>query len=276
MVTRHGTSPVAAELSSLVSQADAGSDGQRVALILREAIRRGALRPGMRLVQRDIAAALSVSRIPVRDALQTLLAEGLVTASGGGLLVTELTPEDVEELYSLRLLLEPALAPWIISNVTDHARRLLRTLVEEMDAQFEAGDQVAWSQSNFTFHSVLYTTARRPTFARMAHQLLTLVESYSRMSTMYLGGWRLSQEEHRTMIDAIDRADSETLRATLAIHLERAQGDLVAFTSELARVRVTEPALQETRKALSDLDGAVQQFVAAYSSRGQVGDTGGF
>lgn len=266
---RNETSLVVPALSGLVVPPDGASDGQRVALILREAIRRGALRPGTRLVQRDLAAALSVSRIPVRDALQTLLAEGLVTASGGGLLVTELTPEDVEELYSLRLLIEPALAPWITSNVTDHGRRVLRTLVDEMDAQFDAGDQIGWSQSNFTFHSVLYTSARRPSFARVAHQLLSLVESYSRMSTMYLGGWKLSQEEHRTMVDAIDRSDPETLKEALQIHLQRAQGDLVAFTSELARARLAEPALQETRKALSDLDNAVGRFIAAYPPRNE-------
>jgi DNA-binding GntR family transcriptional regulator len=274
MVMRQVTSQVIPELSNVVFQSGASSDGQRVAFILREAIRRGLLRPGTRLVQRDLAASLSVSRIPVRDALQTLLAEGLVTSAGGGLLVTELTPEDVEELYSLRLLIEPELAPWITSNITEQARGLLMTLVAEMDAQFEASDQVGWSQSNFTFHSVLYTSARRPTFARMAHQLLTLVESYSRMSTMYLGGWKLSQEEHRTMVDAINRADSETLRGTLEIHLKRAQGDLVAFTSELERARVRQPALEETRLALSDLDTAVQRFVDAYNSGGQTGGSG--
>jgi len=274
MVTRNGPPPAVPALSGLVVPSDATSDGQRVALILREAIRRGALRPGTRLVQRDLAVALSVSRIPVRDALQALLAEGLVTASAGGLLVTELTPEDVEELYSLRLLIEPALAPWITSNVTDHGRRVLRTLVEEMDAQFEAGDQIGWSQSNFTFHTVLYNSARRPSFARVAHQLLSLVESYSRMSTMYLGGWRLSQEEHRTMVDAIDRSDSETLKEALEIHLQRAQEDLVAFTSELVRARVAEPAFQETRKALSDLDSAVGRFIAAYGPRNDAGSAG--
>lgn len=254
-------------LTNLGRSVDVGSDGQRIAVLLREAIRRGALPPGTRLVQRELAAVLGVSRIPVRDALQTLSAEGLVTAVGTGLFVTELAPEDIDELYGLRLLIEPALAQWIVVNCSTSERRVLRSLVQEMDSQFAAGDQLGWSQTNFAFHDRLYASARRPMFARIAHQLLTLVESYSRMATMYLGGWTLSQEEHRVMIDAIDGNDAATLEATLKIHLERAQADLVHFTADVAHSRLT-----QSGDAAAGFDGdsaiesAVERFVAAYAT----------
>lgn len=252
----------------LRSSARAASDGDFVEEVLRAAIQRGALRPGTPLVQRDLAAALGVSRIPVRDALQTLLAEGLVTQAGRRLTVTELTPDDADELYSLRLLIEPALAPWIIANCTSSTKQRLRALVERMDDQKAANDQVGWAHTNHTFHETLYAAAQRPLFARMADQLLDLVESYSRMATMYLGGWDLSQEEHHVIVNSIDRADEATLRATLEVHLARAQNDLVNFMVKQG----IEP--RDVGEPEAELEAVFRGFIEAYgTSAGGDGDS---
>ena len=86
-----------------------------IADVLREAIRQGLLAPGQPLIQASIAEGMGVSRIPVREALHALAAEGLVTFSDdGGARVTELSPREVDEVWTLRALLESEMAPSIV------------------------------------------------------------------------------------------------------------------------------------------------------------------
>ena len=105
-----------------------------IADVLREAIRQGMLAPGQPLIQASIADAMGVSRIPVREALHALAAEGLVTfGEDGGARVTALEPEEVEELWTLRALLESQMAPGMVRVATDSDIEMLRGLVEQMD-----------------------------------------------------------------------------------------------------------------------------------------------
>ena len=100
---------------------ESGRAGQRPAIaeVLRESIRQGMLAPGQPLIQASIAEAMGVSRIPVREALHALAAEGLVTfGEDGGARVTALAPEEVDELWTLRALLESHMAPAIVRTAT--------------------------------------------------------------------------------------------------------------------------------------------------------------
>src|SRR5688572_32124893 len=76
--------------------------GEHVYAALREAIREGSLKPGQRLVERDVAATLGVSRTPVREAFTLLEAQGIASVvSGRGLVITTLSHEEVSELYTI-------------------------------------------------------------------------------------------------------------------------------------------------------------------------------
>ena len=102
-----------------------------IADVLREGIRQGMLAPGQPLIQASIAEAMGVSRIPVREALHALASEGLVTfGEDGGARVTALAPEEVDELWTLRALLESHMAGPIAANATPADAELLRDLGE--------------------------------------------------------------------------------------------------------------------------------------------------
>jgi DNA-binding GntR family transcriptional regulator len=81
-----------------------------IADVLRESIRQRMLPPGMPLIQQTIADAMGVSRIPVREALQRLASEGLVVFGDDGVRVTELSPAEIDELWSLRAVIESSMA----------------------------------------------------------------------------------------------------------------------------------------------------------------------
>ncbi|MEA5118180.1 MAG: GntR family transcriptional regulator, partial [Propionicimonas sp.] len=129
--------------------------GQQVASYLRDAIVRGDLAGGHKLVEAELAETLDVSRGPVRDALRILEAEGLVAKRGQSVTVLSLDESDIEELYTLRGAIE-ALAVRI--SLERPKAPDLTPLRESLDAMRQAADDrdtTAFTQADFTFHSAL-------------------------------------------------------------------------------------------------------------------------
>lgn len=192
--------------------------------VLRDAIRQRLLPPGMPLVQRALADALGTSRIPVRDALQQLATEGLVTVDEDGARVTELTPDEVDELWSLRALIEPAMAAAIVRNAGQADAARLEALVAEMD---DADDLDRWSNLNHAFHEALYRLSGLRHHATVARRVLTLIEPISRVTAGLVEGRDQAQAEHREMIAALRTGDGDGLREVLERHSTRARARLV-------------------------------------------------
>lgn len=197
-----------------------------VADVLRDAIRQRLLPPGMALVQSSLAEALGVSKIPVREALHALASEGLVTFTDEGARVTALPAPEIHELWTLRALLEPAMAGAIVERLgpTDLAR--LRDLVEAME---DAPDGDEWSELNYAFHLELYRVSRLPHFAGAAARVLTAIEPYSRVAVDRLSGRPAAQAEHREMLTALEARDAAALREVLERHSTRARELLAGY-----------------------------------------------
>jgi DNA-binding GntR family transcriptional regulator len=223
--------------------------GVAVVDVLRDAIRQRLLAPGAPLVQASLASALGVSKIPVREALHSLAAEGLVTFTDEGVRVVALSPAEVHELWSLRALIEPALAGAIVRNAGPADVRALGELVARMDA---ADDGDAWSDLNFVFHLELARIADLPHYAAVARRVLTLIEPHSRVAVNRLAGRDAAQAEHREMLAAVEARDAERLRAVLEVHATRARDLLVGFAERE----------RDTATSVSAAAEAARSFVA--------------
>jgi len=133
---------------------------------LRDQIIRGEIAEGTQLRQDAIATQYQVSRIPVREALRQLEAEGLITiVPNRGAVVPALSPDDIEELFSIRSLLEPEVLKRSIPHLTEEdflqAEAILKTFVNEL----RHDDHVSgWGRLNWQFHSTLYSKANQPRF----------------------------------------------------------------------------------------------------------------
>ncbi|MGO3884658.1 MAG: GntR family transcriptional regulator [Mycetocola sp.] len=184
-------------------------------------IRTGTFAAGAPLVQEDIAKRFSVSRNPVREALRLLEARGLITIRGGdGARVRVLSDDDLTELYSLRITLEPTIAEFVIDGCT--ARSL--TKLDQLAARMEQEKDVnAWLDQNFEFHEALYALAERPRTTEILSALLSAAQPYSRRNIEDLGGRTQADADHRTIIDAIRAGDTTLLATTLAAHLSAAE-----------------------------------------------------
>src|SRR5882762_7058066 len=123
---------------------------------LREEIIRGHIPEGAQLRQDAIALQYRVSRIPVREALRQLDAEGLITiVPNRGALVPELLPDDIEELFSIRALLEPAVLKVSIPRLTDAVLSKAQAVLGKFESDLRREERIGtWGRLNWQFHSI--------------------------------------------------------------------------------------------------------------------------
>lgn len=199
-----------------------------IANALRRAVRERAIPPGQAINQDVVARQFGVSRIPLREALRTLVGEGLIIMRPGlGAVVTELQATEVEELYGLRELLEPPLAEQIVA----HVRRLdiehLSRTVSTMGA-LEQGQSEEWSSLNYRFHRRLYELSERRHAVRLVVQVLNLVEPYARVHAHVLGSRPRMQGERAEIVEALTAQDVPRLEALIRDSIRSARAELVA------------------------------------------------
>ncbi len=220
-----------------------------IAELLRESIRQGMLAPGKPLIQASIAEAMGVSRIPVRDALHALAAEGLVTFGGDGTAhVTVLAPEDVEELWALRGLLESHMALAIVRTATPADVAVLREIVDALDDL----TATAWSDSNFTFHKELHRLSDMPHVAACAEQAMTMTDPYGRVAISVLHMERKLNVEHRQMLDALAAGDGDELTRLLHDHSTGLAAALAEYAAPAARLVDQKVAVTGAAQSLAD------------------------
>jgi DNA-binding GntR family transcriptional regulator len=127
---------------------------------LRDAIRNGRLRPGARLVERDLADQLGMSRIPVREAIQRLVEEGLVEkAPHRGTFVYAPTRKEIEEICSLRVVLERFVVERVMALWSPEYEADLLAIVERMHSAAKQNDVHQLHESDYYFHSTLWAIA---------------------------------------------------------------------------------------------------------------------
>jgi DNA-binding GntR family transcriptional regulator len=199
-----------------------------IAVALRRAVRERAIPPGQAVNQDELARRFGVSRIPLREALRTLVGEGLIIMKPGlGAVVTELDAGEVQELYGLRLQLEPPLA----KDIVDHVRRRdlddLTALAASMKALGEK-DSEEWSDLNYRFHRRVYELSERRHAVRLVVQVLNLVEPYARVHAHVLGSRPDTQQGWDDVIEALRIGDAERLEQLIADGIRSARAALMS------------------------------------------------
>jgi DNA-binding GntR family transcriptional regulator len=146
---------------------------------LRSAIRDGVLSPGIRLVERDLAERLGMSRIPVREAIQRLVEEGLVQkAPHRGTFVYAPTQQEIEEISSLRVVLECFVAERVVAHWTPELESELRGVVQLMRTAANRGDWQQIHEWDYQFHSILWEVANHALLLEVVSGLRTRINRF--------------------------------------------------------------------------------------------------
>jgi len=197
---------------------------------LRRRILAGTFPAGMQLRQDALAAEFGISRIPVREALVQLEAEGLVTIQPHrGAVVTELSPSEVAELFELRALIEPALLKHSAPQLTaeDHAE--LHAILAEYSAELRAQHIARWGELNTRFHLLLYRHARRPRSLSMAESLLRSCDLHTRLQLKYTAGQERAEQEHAELVHLCATSRIDEACVLLKEHIENVGQSLARF-----------------------------------------------
>ncbi|HET6176064.1 MAG TPA: GntR family transcriptional regulator [Candidatus Sulfotelmatobacter sp.] len=191
---------------------------------LRDQIIRGEIPEGAQLRQDAIATQYHVSRIPVREALRQLDAEGLIAiVPNRGAIVPALSPDDIEELFSIRALLEPEVLKLSIPLLTEEdfseAAAVLREYVDELRRE----DHVStWGRLNWNFHSILYSRAKQPRFMAIIRNVNNSGERYTRLQLYLTHGMKRANEEHHKILELCRQRDVAAACKLLRQHIEHA------------------------------------------------------
>lgn len=189
-----------------------------VRAVMRRAILNGELASGSRLVQAELAAMLDVSTTPVREALRDLATEGLVRFDPHhGAVVTELSSDDVHEIYEIRRVLEPMALRQAVPRVSDQLLARLRELHQKMLAEPQSAE---WVDRNRVFHMAIYEAAASP-------RLVGIIRTLEDASVMYIGASLKrsptlrdeANRDHGDILDALERRDAEAAVEALTRHL---------------------------------------------------------
>jgi len=197
---------------------------------IRERILRGRYAEGKPLRQDKIGVELGVSRIPVREALRQLEAEGLVTFNPHrGAVVSVLSLKQIGELYELRADIECDLLRRAIPNMTaeDHARA--QEVLDSYEQAFRSGQVAVWGALNWKFHSTLYAPADRALTMSIVHRLHHHSDRYSRMQLALTHGESRARTEHRAIAAAAKKKDISKAVRLLREHILGAGSALVTF-----------------------------------------------
>ncbi|MCV2488196.1 GntR family transcriptional regulator [Geodermatophilus sp. YIM 151500] len=224
-------------------------DVERVSSRVFEALERAIvecrIEPGAALSDRQLAEELRVSRTPVRDALRQLESTGLVERRGRvGWSVTRVEVRDVEELFDLRCLLEPAGVPRIASWDDDRLRRFV-TLFDDFSTPMGTDDIARYLRVDDEFHATIVGAAENRRLAH-AYRLLSRELSRFRHFTSYRYEGRVDQSlgEHRAICGALARRDVPGATDALVAHILSARDTLVATvhaSAAPADLRTTDP-----------------------------------
>jgi DNA-binding GntR family transcriptional regulator len=189
------------------------------ALIL-EAIDAGVYRPGDRLVESDLADRLGVSRTPVREALQRLETQSMLTRDGRSLIVASLDHNQLAELYVVRAELEGLAAALAARHATPEEVRVLEGMVA--DDRAHLGDPSALARANRRFHRQIHLASHN---RYLVQQLELVHRSMALLATTSLaaeGRGAAALAEHAAIVDAVAKGDSPVAQAALKAHISKA------------------------------------------------------
>lgn len=215
-----------------------GHTGAHAYAVLKQRVLDGTLAPGQRLVETELARDLEVSRTPVREAIQRLIEDSLVERSGNrGVIVVELTTEEIEDLYVTRATLEGLAARLAAQRMSKHEQVTIQEIQDQLEAALDAKDSQRLARINFNLHSEILRIARNNTAAKFLAQIHASLRRYGTTTLSLPDRATVAVAEHRELLKALVAHDGDAAEQIARKHIE---GALTARLRLLARRNLIE------------------------------------
>jgi DNA-binding GntR family transcriptional regulator len=197
-----------------------------VARWLREMVISGAMRPGTRIRQQEIAEALGVSATPIREAIRQLETEGyLDSIPHVGASVRDVNREGLDEIYHVRALLESWLARQAAVRITDADVKEFTVLAKEFERASARDDVVEARRSNYRLHQLVWEKAGQPVTVEIVRSLWAKFP-WDTLGYVKGRGDR-SVREHDQLIYALEARDADAAEVAIRAHIASGKRDFV-------------------------------------------------
>jgi DNA-binding GntR family transcriptional regulator len=195
----------------------------RAAEMLRDQISSGRIPEGTKLTEREVSRLLGISRMPARDALMTLEAEGLILAKPDGRYVIELSEKDICDLSVLRWTLEGLAARLAAENGSAESHTALQARLDDLAAVADGGDLAECTRCDMALHETIWRQAQNPHLLRVLDSVLGAIFVLCdrvKVSSTYDAETTVGQ--HRRIVDRIVAGDGEGAAQAMEAHLRSA------------------------------------------------------
>jgi len=189
---------------------------------LRQAIVSGEMEPGASLVESAVAARYGISRTPVREALRRLEQDGLVERGDRGMRVRTRSPEEILEIYEVRIVLEASAARAAAERGSRLDLMRIRHAREEMEAA-DSGDAAAMAATNRAFHRAIWAASHNGTLVDLLSRLDSHLVRYPATTLTSEGRWPTVLREHAEMLRAIEAGDADKAAHVAGEHMTEAR-----------------------------------------------------
>lgn len=182
----------------------------------------GALAPATVLSESAFAERYGTSRTPIREALQRLSTDQLVERTSRGIQVRATTPEEILDIYEVRVTLEGAAARAAAKRRTELDLLRLKSARDAMRAVADGGDRQR-ADTNRAFHETLWFASHSPTLIDLLKRLSTHLHRYPSTTLTFGDRWDEVLREHDVILDAIEAEDAETAGTIAEEHMSKAR-----------------------------------------------------
>ncbi|MBI2747281.1 MAG: GntR family transcriptional regulator [Burkholderiales bacterium] len=187
---------------------------------LRQLLVEGQIAPGAKLNERELCEQMKVSRTPLREAIKTLAAEGLVELlPNRGAIAVELSEADILNTFEVMAGLEGLSGELAAQRITPEELAEIEAMHYEMKAAYTRRDLSAYYRLNAAIHRAFNAAARNPVLTATYQQVNARLQALRFRSNQDGEKWARAMQEHDRMIEALQKRDGAALRTELVAHL---------------------------------------------------------
>lgn len=195
----------------------------KIRMEIENAIREGTLLPGDSIDEDELARQYEVSRTPVREAMIQLQAQGMLTSlPRGGMIVAKMDLQQLLSLWELLAELEGVAVRLACQRMTADELYAIVQHHQQSAKVAEADDVAGWQESNLRFHELIYRASHNPYLRQEVLRIRTRTGYYRRHAFAALGQIKASFEQHRLVVEALQKADPEAASAAMVSHMRPA------------------------------------------------------
>ena len=202
-----------------IIKSDNSNTGAEVYRLLKKGVLSGYWAPGVRLIEKDLAKTLGVSRIPIREAIKKLESDKLLSITPKkGAIVIKMSPKEIEDIYTVVGCLEGMAAKLAVNNLENDNIKKLKTFIHEMSKEQIKGDYKNWLKSNIAFHKLYINACGNSQLINLILEKREWLLRYWILACSKPGLLDKIKIHHEKIMKAFEKRDSERVRNCVEQH----------------------------------------------------------